>query len=266
MEDAGTAGPENEGREPSNMYAQTFARGLAVITAFGEDAGALTISDVAQRTGVTRSTARRLLYTLTTLGYAATDGKNFTLTPRIMELGYAYLSSSAIWRFAEPHIEELVEEVGESASLAVLDGNDVVYVSRIQQRRLLRSPLNVGSRVPAHAVSLGRIQLAMLPERAREKYLATAPLTAFTRWTVTDPDLLRARLTQDGEQGWSMVRKELEDGIAGIAFPIVTSTGRTLAAVNVSLSPDRLDEPGKQVQIIAALERAVRRIGEGLPG
>lgn len=260
-------GPESEmeAPEPSNMFAQTFARGLATITTFTQEADALTISEVAERTGVTRSTARRLLYTLITLGYASTDGKHFTLTPKILDLGYAYLSSSAIWRFAQPLVERLVEDVGESASISVLDGHDVVYVMRIQQQRLLKNLLNVGSRLPAHAVSMGRIQLAALSDRDLANYLATARIQAFTRFTITDTEILKARILADRAQGWSLVSKELEEGIAGIAVPLRGRRGHTLAGLNVSLNPDRLDTPGKRDFIVKRLMETAAEIGQSLP-
>lgn len=251
--------------EPSNMYAQTFARGLTLIRAFGEKSETLTISQAAERTGVTRSTARRLLYTLSTLGYASTDGKNFALTPKILDLGYAYLSSSALWSFAEPHVERLVAEVGESASISVLEGDDVVYVLRIQQHRLLRSPLNVGSRLPAHAVSMGRILLASLSDRELAGYLERVKPQKFTRWTVTDPDELKQRILQDRKKGWSTVVKELEEGISGVSVALHSLNGRTIAAMNISLNPDRLAEQGKEEQLVAALSRTANAISACLP-
>ena len=266
MPEALTEEDAEERIEPSNMFAQTFARGLAVITAFRDGAETLTISEAAQRTGVTRSTARRLLYTLVALGYAVSDGKHFALTPKILDLGYAYLASSAIWRFAEPYLERLVGEVGESASIAVLDGQDIVYVLRRQQRRLLTSALTVGSRIPAHAVSLGRIQLAALSDREVSAYLATVRLQPFTRWTVTDKAALKQRILADRAQGWSLVSKELEEGIAGIAVPLRSAGGRTLAAMSISLSPDRLAEAGRQAYILQRLMQAAADIQAGLPG
>ncbi len=231
---------------PSNTFAQSFARGLAVITAFNEGSQALTLTQVAARTDVTRATARRLLHTLVTLGYAATDGKHFSLTPKILDLGFAYLASSEIWRFAEEDIQALANEVGESSSISVLDGHDIVYVLRVQTRRILKSALNVASRVPAHAISMGRIQLAALPDRELRSYLTTARLEPLTPWTITDPDRLRRAIERDRAQGWSLVSRELEEGIAGIAVPIRSAAGRVIASANISLSPARLKEPGRQ--------------------
>lgn len=246
--------------EPSNTYAQTFARGLNVITTFDEGSRVLTLSDVAERTGVTRSTARRLLHTLVTLGYAATDGKYFSLTPKILDLGFAYLSSSEIWRFAEADIQALASRVGESSSISVLDGHDIVYVLRVQTQRILKNSLNVGSRVPAHAISMGRIQLAELPERELRQYLDTVRLEPFTPWTITEPEPLRAAILRDREQGWSMVYRELEEGIAGLAVPIRAAGGRVIAAANISLSPVRLKAPGRKEELIEALKETADTI------
>lgn len=252
---------------PSNTFAQTFARGLAVITSFDEGSRVLTLSEVAERIGITRSTARRLLHTLVTLGYAATDGKYFSLTPKILDLGYAYLASSEIWRFAEADIQALASKVGESSSISVLDGHDIVYVLRVQTQRILKNSLNVGSRVPAHAISMGRIQLAMLPERELRHYLETVRLEAFTPWTITEPGRLRAAILRDREQGWSMVYRELEEGIAGLAVPIHAANGRVIAAANISLAPVRLKQPRRQKELIAALKETAdtiqRRLIEG---
>lgn len=250
--------------EPSNTYAQSFARGLAVITAFDEGARTLTLTEVAARTDVTRATARRLLHTLVTLGYAATDGKHFSLTPKILDLGFAYLSSSEIWRFAEEDLQALAADVKESTSISVLDGHDIVYVLRVPTKHILKSALNVGSRVPAHAISMGRMQLAALPERELRSYLASVRLQAFTPWTITDPEELRAAIERDRAQGWSMVYRELEEGISGVAVPIHSANGRVIAAANISLAPARIKEPGMQDHLLAKLRHAAHAIEERL--
>lgn len=246
--------------EPSNTYAQSFARGLAVIMTFDEGSRSLTLTEVAARTDLTRATARRLLHTLVTLGYAATDGKNFSLTPKILDLGFAYLSSSEIWRFAEEDLQALAAEANESTSISVLDGHDIVYVMRVPTKHIIKSALNVGSRVPAHAISMGRVQLAALPERELHSYLATARLQAFTPWTITRPEDLRAAIERDRAQGWSMVYRELEEGIAGIAMPIHAANGRVIAAANISLAPARLKEPGTQAHLLEMLRRTAQAI------
>ena len=235
---------------------QSFARGLAVIRCFGEDASRLTLTDVAKRAGLSRAGARRLLYTLCNEDYAATDGKFFWLTPRILALGHSYLSSMALWGFAQEYLEQLRESLGESTSLAVLDGQDVVYVARAQTKRLLAIHLGVGSRLPAYANSLGRIQLAHVSEDALESYLAEVRFERFTPFTVSDPDQLRTILKHDRANGYSVVSRELELGISGVAMPVRDRQARTIAAISCNFSPEKADEPGVVAQIIAQLRQS----------
>src|SRR3954467_4205754 len=186
-------GPE-DGRAPH--FVQSLERGLAVIRAFDEHNVELTLSDVARSTGLTRAAARRFLLTLADLGYVRTDGRRFSLSPRVLELGYAYLSSLTLPQVAEPHLERLAAEVRESSSVSVLDGDAIVYVARVPTSRIMRVAINVGTRFPAHATSMGRVQLAALPEAALDAYLARAELRALTSRTLTDPDALRAELAR----------------------------------------------------------------------
>ncbi|HYW92228.1 MAG TPA: IclR family transcriptional regulator C-terminal domain-containing protein [Gammaproteobacteria bacterium] len=225
--------------EHDRLFVQAFGRGLSVIKAFGEEAPELTLSEVAKRAGISRASARRLIHTLSVLKYVATDGKRYWLTARILDLGYSYLSSMQTWSFAEEYMEDLVQRVHESCSMSVLDGHDIVYVMRVPTRRILHSTLNVGSRLPAHAQSMGRIQLAALPEAELSRYLATVEPQAFTPYTVTDREELRRIIEADRAKGWSMVSKELEEGICGIAVPIVNRRGKTIAAINLSMHPER---------------------------
>src|SRR3954470_3071673 len=149
---------------PGDSYVQSFARGLQVIRSFSAGAPRQTLSEVAAATGLTRAGARRILLTLQTLGYVQSDGKLFALTPRILDLGFAYLSSMPMWNVAEPVMEGLVEQVKESCSAGVLEGTDIVYVLRVSTRKIMRNSLGVGSRLPAYCTSLGRMLLAGLPD------------------------------------------------------------------------------------------------------
>ena len=162
-------------------FVQSLERGLAVIRAFGADDPELTLSDVARRTDLTRAAARRFLLTLVDLGYVRSDGKHFALTPRVLELGYAYLSSLSLPEIAEPHLERLAAQVRESSSVSVLDGDEIVYVGRVPTSRIMRVSINVGTRFPAYATSMGRVLLAALPDDELDAYLQRAeiePLTA----------------------------------------------------------------------------------------
>lgn len=222
----------------------SFIRGLAVIKSFGEGAERLSLSEVAAKTGTSRASARRLLHTLCSEGYARTDGKKFWLTPRILELGFSYLSSMEIWSFAQTYMEQLVLRVHESCSVAVLDGYDVYYVMRVPTRKLLKSTLNVGSSLPAHVVSLGRVQLAALTDDELNHFLDTAVIEQYTSFTVTDKEELRRIIREDGAKGWSVVDRELEEGMCGISVPIHDRHNKTIAAINITLPPSKAEEPG----------------------
>ncbi|PCM43277.1 IclR family transcriptional regulator C-terminal domain-containing protein [Marinobacter sp. ANT_B65] len=226
------------------LIVQSFIRGLEVIKTFGEGAATLSLSEVASRAGISRASARRLLHTLCDQGYARTDGKQFWLTPRILELGFSYLSSMEIWSFAQTCMEELVQRVHESCSIAVLDGYDIYYVMRVPTRKLLKSTLNVGSTLPAHVVSLGRIQLAELTDDELDHFLETANIEPYTGFTVTDKNRLREIIREDGAKGWSVVDRELEEGMCGISVPIHNPQGKTIAAINITLPPSKAAETG----------------------
>ncbi|MFC0864205.1 IclR family transcriptional regulator C-terminal domain-containing protein [Sphaerimonospora cavernae] len=218
----------------ADEYVQSLARGLAVIRAFDATEPELTLSEVARKTGLTRATARRFLLTLTDLGYVRTDGRLFSLSPRVLELGYAYLSSLSLPEVALPHLERLVTEVHESASVCVLDDTDIVYVARVPTARIMRVTIAIGTRFPAYCTSMGRVLLAWLPPGELEAHLTRAPLGRLTSHTTTSPVTLRAELERVRAQGWALVDQELEEGLRSIAAPIRDRTGRVAAAVNVS--------------------------------
>jgi IclR family transcriptional regulator, pca regulon regulatory protein len=223
--------------ERSSGYVQSLDRGLAVIRAFDAEHPRLTLSDVARRTGLTRAAARRFLHTLVDLGYVAADGRLFALRPRVMELGYAYLSALGLPEISRPHLERLAAAVGESASVSVLDGTDITYVSRVASRRIMSVDLGVGTRLPAYATSMGRVLLAGLPEDEVEEHLGA--LAALTRYTITDREQLVAELARVREQGWAIVDEELEEGLRSLAAPVRDRDGRVVAAVNVSTAARR---------------------------
>jgi IclR family transcriptional regulator, pca regulon regulatory protein len=220
-------------------FVQSLERGLAVIRAFGPETPQLTLSEVARATGLTRAAARRFLLTLTELGYVRADGRSFSLRPRILELGFAYLSGLSLPETAQPHMEELVAKVHESCSVSVLDGDEVVYVARVPTRRIMLATIAVGTRFPAYATSMGRVLLAGLPQADLERYVATVRLEPLTRRTITTPDRLRAALDAVRLQGYAMVDQELEDGLRSIAAPIRDAEDRVIAAINVSSHASR---------------------------
>jgi len=240
----------------SELYVRAFARGLSVIEALGDGGGRHSIAAVAARAGLPRSVARRLLMTLVEAGYARYDQGEFWLTPRVLRLGLSYLYALPFWKQAQRTLEELRQETGESCSMAVLDGEDIVYVLRIPSRRMLAMDLSVGSRLPAHAISLGRVLLAGLDDAALAHYLRTAKLRPFTPKTVTAPAKLRQALYAVREQGYAWVEGELDEAICGIAVPVRDEHGQVVAAINVSLNPAEFDEKTARKRFLAPLRRA----------
>jgi IclR family transcriptional regulator, pca regulon regulatory protein len=220
-------------------FVQSLQRGLAVIRTFDADHPSMTLSEVATATGMTRAAARRFLLTLIELGYVRSDGRYFSLTARVLELGYAYLSSLSLPEVAEPHLEALVAEVNESTSVSVLDGTDIVYVARVPVSRIMTVAISVGTRFPAYATSMGRVLLAGLTDDELEAYLAPLRPQALTTRTVTAVGALRAEVARVRAQGWSLVNQELEEGLRAIAAPIRDPEGRVVAAVNVSAHAKR---------------------------
>jgi IclR family pca regulon transcriptional regulator len=233
--DAQDAQPATGRAARGSDFVQSLERGLSVIRAFDETRPELTLSDVARATGLTRAAARRFLLTLIDLGYVRTDGRLFALRPRILELGYAYLSSLSLPEVAQPHMEELVAKVHESCSVSVLDGTDVVYIARVPTRRIMTVAISVGTRFPAFATSMGRVLLAAQPNDRIEAYLASGVIQQYTDFTVTDADKLRAVLAKARTQGYCLVDQELEKGLRSIAVPIHDAEGTVIAAMNVSL-------------------------------
>ena len=215
-------------------FVQSLDRGLAVIRAFDADNPELTLSEVARATGLNRASARRFLHTLVELGYVRTDGRMFALRPKILELGYAYLSSMSLPEVAMPHLERLVEQLHESSSVSVLDGDEVVYVARVPTRRIMRIAIAVGTRFPAYATSMGRVLLAGQSDDWLDGYFATAALKSITAQTIVDVKKLRAELNRVRRDGYALVDQELEDGLLAIAAPICSRDGRVIAAVNVA--------------------------------
>ncbi|MDP3702047.1 MAG: IclR family transcriptional regulator C-terminal domain-containing protein [Hylemonella sp.] len=250
--------------QPGDSYVQSFARGLEVIRSFSAAAPQQTLSEVAARTGLTRAGARRILLTLQTLGYVESDGKLFRLTARILDLGFAYLSSMPIWDLAEPVMEALVEEVKESCSAAVLEGTDIVYVLRVPTHKIMRNTLGVGSRLPAYCTSLGRVLLADLPDEELVRRLKASRPKALTRHTVTESDALLAKIQQVRRQGWCLVNQELEEGLISLAAPIRNRAGRAIAALNVSGQANRTNAKVAQEQLLPALLQAAQTISQRL--
>lgn len=232
-----------------------LAKGLRVIEGFTADHPRQSIAEVAEATGLDRATARRCLLTLTELGYAAHDGKYFTLTPRVLRLGTACLATLPLAQMVQPWLDQLSEELGESSSVSVLDEGEVVYVARAAQRKVMSIALMPGSRLPAYCTSMGRVLLAALPEPEARARLAAMDLAPRTPLTQTDPQALMARLRDVRAQGYEVIDQEVEIGLRSIAVPIEDAHGRTVAALNLGL-PVR-DTPVEEIapRYLPALHR-----------
>ena len=251
---------ETVAEQRSGEYVQSLDRGLAVIRCFSERTPRLTIADVARETGLTRAAARRFLHTLGRLGYVGQSDGRFYLRPRVLELGYAYLSSVSIAEIAQEHLVRLAEKLHESCSASVLDGPDIVYVARAQTTRIMTIALAVGSRIPAHAASMGRVLLAALPEDELAGYLRTTQPRQLTDRTITDPDQLRRVIEETRRSGYAVIDQELEVGVRSAAAPIHDASGRVVAAINATAHASRvtLDRMRKEfVPEVLATARAI---------
>jgi IclR family transcriptional regulator, pca regulon regulatory protein len=228
-----TSGPERD-------YVQSLSRGLTVLQAFNAERPSMTLADMARATGLTRATARRLLHTLVTLGYVCTDGRTFELTPRVLDLGFAYVSSLQLPDIAQPFMEELSDRVHESVSASVLDGSQIVYVARVNTQRIMGISLAIGSRLPAAWTSMGRVMLAGLTDPQLDEFLEHLVAAGPTMQSITDIDALRSEIRAVRVQGYALIDQELEVGIRSVAAPLRDRRGRTLAAINVGTHAARV--------------------------
>jgi IclR family pca regulon transcriptional regulator len=247
-----------------DTFVRSLDRGLAVIRAFDAEHPRLQLSEVARAAGLTRAAARRFLLTLVQLGYVRVDGRHFSLRPRVLELGYAYLSGQTLPDIALPHMETFVSSVGESSSVSVLDGDDVAYIARVPTKRIMTVVISVGTRFPAYATSMGRVLLAGLPGHELEAFLARADLPPRTPRTITDPGALRWTLDQVREQGYAIVDEELEEGLRSAAAPIRNRDGAVVAAVNVSVSASRTSVEQLRARFVPPLLQTAAQIEHDL--
>jgi len=243
---------------------RSFERGLSVIRAFGASHAEMTLAEVARETGLNRATARRLLLTLENLNYVQRRDGRFRLTPRVLELGYAYLSSFALPQLALPFLETLSEELHEASSMGVLDDADVVYVARVPAKRVMTVSIGLGSRFPAYRTSLGRAVMASLPTDQIRRIWEASNHDSPTIKTVTSVEDLLRQLQQVRRQGFAMVDQELEIGVRSIAAPLLDSSGRAVAAVNVSTHVSRTSKHQLHERFVPALLRTAEAINQSL--
>ncbi|MFD9739971.1 IclR family transcriptional regulator C-terminal domain-containing protein [Umezawaea sp. NPDC059074] len=256
-----TAGELRSTKDELGMeFLETLARGIAVLKAFRFAPGGLTISAAAAASGLPRATARRALLVLRETGYAESDGRLFTLRPTVLDLGYSRLSSLTLAEIAQPHLADLAAVVGESVSMAVLDGDQVRYVARVATTRIMRIDIAIGTRFPAYATSMGRVLLAGLPAAERAAALDRADRTALTRRTLVSTEDLTAAVGAVAAQGWAMVDEELQDGLRSLAVGVRDRAGTVVAAVNMALHVGR-DTPEETVdRLLPPLREAAARI------
>lgn len=233
------AGTGNAGR----AYVKSLARGLAVMRAFREQSDRLTLADVSRITGLSRASVRRSLLTLQALGYAQSNGRYFSLSPQVLTLAQAYLSSSPVPRVAQSFLERVSEQLGKSCSLSILHHDEVIYIARSARKRLGSLHRDVGTHLPAHCTSMGRVLLAALSEKELDAFLAKTVLESFTRYTIVDKEELRAVLDKVRRSNYCLVDEELEIDLRTLAIPIHNASGRVIAAMNVGARASQTSGP-----------------------
>lgn len=216
-------------------FVEALARGLDVITCFSATATRLTVSDVAARTGLARPTTRRLLLTLQELGYVHSSDGEFSLTTKTLELGTAYIATLGIWEIARPHMQALVEQTGESTSIAQLDGSDIVYVARVPVAKIISIAVHIGTRFPAAATSMGKVLLAELDPAARERVLALPSNSGVVPAVSPSIAAFEKELAQVRKRGWALSDERLARGIRSVAAPLRSADGTCIAAINVTV-------------------------------
>ena len=234
--------PEEMLSEDSRDFVTALASGLEVIQAFDHEHPRMTLSEVATRTGMNRAKARRFLLTLHALGYVRKQQRYFELAPRVLQLGYAFLSANNYRDVIQHYLEDITAETGESSSLGVLEGNDVIYLARsAAKHRLMAITLSVGTRLPAAHTSMGRILLAQLSDTDLDRFLSSAVLEAYTDKTVTNVDELRSQIMTARQQGYAISDQELDSGLRSIAVPVHDAKQHLIGAINISTNAARVD-------------------------
>jgi IclR family pca regulon transcriptional regulator len=254
---------DEEGKKSDR--AQSLYKGLSILQRFSGAHSRMTLSEMAAEVGMNRATTRRFLLTLTDLGYLESDGKYYSLTPKVMTLGYNYLAGLPWWQLAKPMVEELSRELQESCSVGVLAGEQLIFVARVQGPRMVATNLTPGRSVPVHTAATGRVLLAELESAALDRLLERTPLVPLTQYTVTDPDKLKQALRVVRQQGYAIIDQELELGLRAVAVPIRDKSGRAVAALGASTQVARRSLEDLQAQILPQLLRTVSLIRDLLP-
>jgi len=232
-------------RQTDRDFVASLDRGLKILGAFDRDEPELTLSEVAFKTGLTPATARRFLLTLKSLGYVGMNGRRFVLRPKVLDLAYSYLDSMNVDESLQPYLREVVQRTGDSSSVTVLEGTEIVYIANASVRRLVRLAAGVGSRFPAYPTAMGRAQLAFLPPDKLNAYFAAEKFDRITEFTETNPDKIKRHLDKIRADGYAVVQDELEVGLVSLAVPLRDTAGHVFAAMNCSSVARRTD--GKEM-------------------
>jgi IclR family transcriptional regulator, pca regulon regulatory protein len=263
---AATRNGKRPQRPNGREFVQALQRGFDVIRAFGSEGRDVTVTEIASRAGLTRAVAWRYLHTLQELGCVIQTGTTYSLTPRVLELGFTYLSSLDVVKFAQPSMEAVVDRLRETCSLGMLDGDDIIYMGRVPAKRIMSINLVVGSRLPAHATSMGKVLLAYLDTAALETFLSRSALVRMTAQTICEPSRLRQHLVEIRSKGYAISDQETEDGIRTIAVPVFNRMNQALAAINVSGHAARVSTRDIRKMYLPILADAARDITRSLGG
>ena len=243
-------------------FMTSLARGLSVIQAFSAQRRVLTISQISQRTGIPRAAVRRCLHTLGKLGFvSAEDGRNFALRPRILALGHAYLASTPLANAAQPVLRHMSNTLNESSSIAILDGDEILYIARAFTSRIMTIDLHVGRRLPAYCTSMGRVMLSHLGTDVLEAYFDRVKLIQYTPRTIVTREGLREALESVRRNGYAINDQELEIGLRSIAVPIEAPDGRVVAALNVGVQAARISVAEMESRFLPVLRDGARELG-----
>jgi IclR family transcriptional regulator, pca regulon regulatory protein len=258
------AGPPKQAKRQDSEYLSTLERGLSVLRAFNQSRPEMQLSEVAAATGLNPAVARRCLNTLVHLGYVAQHGRRFLLRPEVLVFGSAFLASMNMEQVAAPPLQRVRDETGDSSSMAVLSGHDILYIAHVSTNRRIRLGASVGTRFPAYATSLGKVLLAFQDDAAIDAWLESAELARLTEHTITSKAALRKRLRQARVQGYDSAQDELDYGIVSVAVPVFDADRQVAAAINCSTSTTRVSQEELVRTRLPLLREAAREIEDSL--
>ena len=257
--------PVTTAKQPAAPYhSESLARGLTVIRAFGHDNPRLRAVDVAKRTGLSRAAARRYLLTLQDLGYVGSESDVFYLRPRLLDLGFSYLTSIGVEDIVQPVLSRIAEKTQASSTFAVLDRDEVVFIARAPSKGIFILATGIGGRVPAHATSLGQVLLAAMPAAELDRYLAESKREVFTKWTITNANALRRKIDRVRADGYALSHSEQYEGIVAVAVPVHNKRGHVMAAVNINMYPATVDKIKVAKGHVGILREEVREMEHAL--